>query len=445
MKSVKITLVATIVAIGIMCGGVMGLLQIKDKVAITEEVLAGDAKVMEGMALHLESEMGEEHRWNMEVPIGNADETQVNYQYEQQEEYIESESAFNLYLSQVSSITIYNGAYSWEDIDCGESAPKLAILDVASRAPIGSYYTETVSYSDYYEYYPIDYYISIDDDKCPSMKAREEINAYFQFPVVEGDELEITVYIDGEGGCEIECHKPEDSTAVELETCYVILEDGIYFATQMKQYGAEERYISKTDIYYMPLLVTEEQEFDIGEIEHITTLEENTHIQGLEDGGEVLIAIVNENEETYLSVYSKEDFTKLQYISMPSIDNGYPVFMSENTIVVLGEEDKFSVLTLEDEVYSIVLEGQLETPVIEDTMYCYTREFMYLDDKLIQILGYTNENNVFDDVMVCCYDETGILYAGRYHSSQLDYVFIMEECSNYVYQQDNVWVSFEGE
>lgn len=379
MKYAKITFVATLASVFVMGAGMIYLADGKDDVIISEEVLAGDVTAVEGMTLNWQTSMMGEHTWTLEAPLGNVEETKVDYQYEPEYGYGENEPIFSMNLETNAYICMENGVYDWEDIEVYNkgTTPILAISDVASRATIGTPYTETVLYSDYYDYYPYDIWGSFEGDRYLSEEAQAKIISSCQFPVVEGDALEITVYLDGDGYCEIRYTRDEDSQYISLDTWYVLLEDGIYCAMQMREYDLEITPLSDLDVYYIPFIESEETEteINIGEIEHLGTLPDTMEAEAVTERGEVIVQM-------------------------------------------LEEPSKYAVVELKDGAYDILLEVEMDDAILEEVMDSFPISMDYEDNRLVQIYEASDAGRTMSDLIVCIYGEEGIIYAGRYHNSQ---------------------------
>ncbi len=377
MKYTKITFVTTLVSVLLMGAGMIYLADAKGDVIISEEVLAGDVTDVEGMTLNWQTSMMGEHTWTLEAPLGNVEETKVDYQYESEYGYGENENIVSVALETNAYICMENGVYDWEDIEFHSkgTTPVLAIRDVASRATIGTPYTETILYSDFYDYYPYDIWGSFEGDKYLSEEAQAKIISSCQFPVVEGDELEITVYLDGEGFCEIWYARDENTQYISLDTWYVLLEDGIYCAMQMREYDLEITPLSNLEVYYIPFIESEEMEVNIGEIEHLGTLPDTMEAEAMTESGEVIVQM-------------------------------------------RAESPKYAVIALKDGAYDILLEVEMEDAILEEVIDCYPVSMDYEDNQLIQIFEAPDSGRTMSDLIVCIYGDEGIVYAGRYHNSQ---------------------------
>ncbi len=385
MKYTRITFVATLVSVLVMGAGMIYLAHVKDDVIISEEVLAGDVTDVEGMTLNWQTSMMGEHTWTLEAPLGNMEETKVDYQYDAEYGYGENENIVSVALETNAYICMENGVYDWEDIELHSkgTTPVLAIRDVASRATIGTPYTETVLYSDYYDYYPYDIWGSFEGDKYLSEEAQAKIISSCQFPVVEGDELEITVYLDGEGYCEIRYARDESTQYISLDTWYVLLEDGIYCAMQMREYDLEITPLSDLDVYYIPFMESEEMEINIGEIEHLGTLPDTMEAEAMTERGEVIVQM-------------------------------------------LEEPSKYAVVELQDGAYEVLLEVEISDAMIEEVMDYSPISIDYEDNQLIQIYEASDGGMTMSDLIVCIYGDEGIIYAGRYHNSQQEEMPVMD-------------------
>ncbi len=434
-KTTKITLLATLLSVVVMVAGAAYVAAGKEAVTITEEVLVGDVSSVEGRTLNFETKMGDNHFWEVSVPLGQVEGTQVTYEYFSAAQNREvGEFILNMDIMRAFWVSYYDVSTT-EELDryfLGEAS-----ADVASRAEVGEYYTETILYSDYYEYYPIDIV-----ELLPSLdsavtygylseEALEQLEETVQLPVVEGDSVDITVYIGQDGVVNLEGTATDDALgAVQITAgaLSVVEEDGIYFSVQLQQ---EEPLLDR-EVYYASLVPSQDNfNWEIEEIKHLATIPKSIEMMDMADGGDVLVGLIVEEEETYLATYSKSDITELDRVLLPQ--GGTRIEMMGDAAYI-PKGNVFTVVSIEDERCSVVMEHEFADVSVDSewTMYESGGTCSYIDGELF--LTYSSEwgSGMITDMMVCCYDTEGLVYAGLYHNSQKNEVFVDEEYENWM-------------
>ncbi|MFI3208897.1 MAG: hypothetical protein R3Y40_07150 [Eubacteriales bacterium] len=437
VKTTKVTGMLVCGVILLLICSTFALASTREELTITEEVLVGDVSVVEGMTLHMKSEMAGQHFWNMEVPMGNAEATEVSYEYfdsVQGDAYIETPE---LYLR-----TIQNGRlwfYECEDLEAlresydlraNDAAPIEAILDVASRMEYQEdgtgTYTETVKYSDYYEYYPVEVSLSFYDEdglsyKALSSDAREQIQAACKIPVVEGHEIIISVSFDKEQVWEIGIDSVVQNDETGIYSYGAINEEEAYLINQVKTRNGEldeTKEYEAAQIYYISFNTTEESGYlEVEEIKELNLISEGAEVIDLKECGDTILAYLVEENESYIAVYSKESLEEIQRITL-NHEFSWMKAMDQNMYVQSMDSD-FTVLKWDGDQYEVFLEGNLEaTNLDEQGYYYYSATYTLLDDKLVMSQQYRAHYGYLGDTIVSCYDDTGLIYMGRYYNSQ---------------------------
>ncbi len=437
-KATGKTIIGVVFGVAMLVCGSVFLGSVKESVIITEEVLYGDTSVVEDMTLKMSTSMDGNHIWDMQVPLGNAKDTEVEYVYytEHQEPEYDYRDEFQINTVKSGGMTVYDTIYTineevFDESRGRENFPIKAIAAVASRANKGKSYTETVSYSDYYTEYPYDITLSIYDGyrnyNFISDEGLEKLYDYFSFPIIEGDEIEITVTHD-ETHVEASVGNSDPDGTIDIWNLSVVDDVGIYFASQMRRENWETGecvLYTSPEVTYIPYVKKEndfEGQIEIGEISPLLTMSEDTQILSMEDGGDVIIMTLKEGGQSLFRTYSKENFGLIKEIELPIIAKDYSLKLLEEAVYVEGKENTFVVLKKEDNQYSIVIEGTKEAVVVEEKegYFAYDSHYFYIDDKLVIVSNY-------GDMVVTCYDAEGLVYAGKYHNSQSDEVLIEDE------------------
>ncbi len=462
-KATRLTLVGAVIGVAVIVYASLTLGSVKESVVITEEVLYGDVSTVDDMTLHLSTDMDGKHIWDIEVPLGNAEDSEVAYAYytEYQEPEYDYENTFELRTTKNGGYTIYRSIENIqevlenEEVYYGESFPLLAMIDITSNTVKGETYTETVLYSDYYENYPYevsdDFRDSNGKNRWFSDDALEKIYNYFSFPVIEGDEMKVTLYYD-DTQMEMIIASPDSNNTIDIWSDSVVDEVGIYYATQMRSENWETgvcTLYTDLEVYYIPYYESENDwSVEVGEIHPLLTVAEDTQLLVMEDGGDVVMMLLKEGEQSFFRTYDKEDFSLVQEIELPIIADIYGFTLMEDAVYIQGVEDTFVVLKKEDGAYSIAIEGTMEVVVAqedarevvvaqeddrevvvaqEDGWWYYSSDFFYVDDMLVNVQEYRQYRGAMGDTIVTCYDAEGLVYKGRYRNSQQDEMVIGED------------------
>lgn len=442
-KATRLTLAGAVIGVVVIVYASLTLGSVKESIVITEEVLYGDASTVDDMTLHLSTNMDGKHIWDIEVPLGNPEDSEVAYAYytEYQEPEYDYGETFELRNTKNGGYTIYKSIENIQEVlenekvYYGESFPLLAMIDIASNIVKEETYTETVLYSDYYENYPYeasgDFRDSNGKNRWFSDEALEKIYDYFSFPVIEGDEMKVTIYYD-DTQMDMIIESPNTSNTIDIWNWSVVDENGIYYATQMKSENwetGEYTLYSNPEVSYIPYYESENDwSMEVGEIRPLLTMSEDTELLLMEDGGDVVLMLLKEGEQSFFRTYNKEDFSLVQEIELPIIATNYGFTLMEEAVYIQGVEETFVVLKKEEGAYSIAIEGTMEVVLAqEDGWWYYDSNLFYVDDRLVNVQEYLQDYGAMGDTVVTCYEAEGLVYAGRYHNSQQDEVVIGED------------------
>lgn len=433
MRSTKVIGILLLSAVLVFIYGYSNLISVKEMILFTEDVLEGDIEAVEGLHLNYISQMNNQHFWDVQVPLGNVEDAVVSYEYYSEPQYEWYESDGIMEISFVNSSAIFSNLSVEESVDNQFEYLTDAILDVASRATVGESYTETILISDYYDYYPLYINPLSMGERAIWMdeETRNLLQSYFQYPVLEGHECEITILTYEDEGIEIYYNasssaSSSDKVCLDIRTFSYAVGNQGFLVLQDSGYelvNDELVEFQHTKFYTMDFSI-DGSDFAIFEnIEHIGDLPESQSMQSFAYDGEVLVAAVLEGDRTYLNTYDAEDFSLIQQVEVNLSDIC-------NTEVLDGgffmecESGEFVILEKVDGSYEVAFEGKRQSQISEEDMYYYSEEFNYIDGKLAIAQEYGEPGDAMKGILVTCYDETGLLYAGAYSSSQRKDVYM---------------------
>ncbi len=209
----SLTALAVLAALscGLLAGAQVELDRYKDAVSITETVLAGDPAAAAGLTVTASTHCRQHLLWESRFPAGAMDALETRFSFSSTPFREESPFPYIPYLS----LDLFSGGFSSSaGIDFAGpdpySEPMLSALsalfrDVASRAPAGEEYTETVLLNDYYDFLPL----SIDvpshfssshyADQTYQEQVLSLLKDYFRIPVPEDTRAEVTIGKDPRG------------------------------------------------------------------------------------------------------------------------------------------------------------------------------------------------------------------------------------------------------
>lgn len=199
-KSLILTLILFVLAIGGV-GAAHGAVNAqKDAVAITEMVVSGDPAAAEGVRVKLRTKCANHLLWETHYADGAPDGTYTDFtfSYRTLQDAEERYAGLELY-------TVGSGGYSGplrETADEGEHSLQKLYRDVASRLGDASERTETLKLRDYYEFYPLEGYLDLpalrEKGGAPLVGKCEPIHSFFRVPVPDDARATVTVRRDSD-------------------------------------------------------------------------------------------------------------------------------------------------------------------------------------------------------------------------------------------------------
>ncbi|MDE7326853.1 MAG: hypothetical protein K2N63_11340 [Lachnospiraceae bacterium] len=437
-----LSFLSLLVAVGIIRGG-------SSRVAITQEIVAGDQKAAAGITLSLASHLNGRLFWNTEYTIGDGggiqseftfSSSRVSWGWEQWEA--------GIYIGTNSNV--FDKKTSMAQTASGFALPKIS-ADVVGRME-GMEYVETVRIGDYYEKYPLVFRVwgsSVQYDSYS--KAVGYLTNFFHIPTSQ-DRMEVYVkkYSDDKYAQirYLRGTKVYDSQSVEIADASTFGQDGLYYAYTLVNTETGECVDrgQNTGIFYCPY---QREGFglrlDLNEMKKVCDLPE----------GMVLLALALDEEENflYLALEGKEGGSLFVYQlgknnvleedRMPEEGMGWEegiILREEIALGEMGETGSFCqmavvdggiLLTWNDNSFSFVArkEGQHRLWCFgrfPETMGEYGSEGMknpfprentcLFDGNRLVLAAFENWEDM--TVRLVVHNEKGQLYDGRYQNSQ---------------------------
>lgn len=244
-----------------------------DDVSIAPEHIYGDPKRVEGITLELKTTCDNHMIWYTRHTAGDPGKTETEFIFNQnnihQPEFVWDD--FNFYISGGFGISTSGGS-----IDIGNSGWGKAVNQIAKEVENGQSLEKEILLEDYFDYYPMDYYSSIqtsmywiDEHQDATRDSSYDSGSYgrwiqdFKFPVVSGAKGHVSLT------------KAEDGSIVELgvqiydvgEAGFVtcIWEEGMYFAPVFTSFEGEPltngEFVEGYGLYHIPFTPRTDVEF----------------------------------------------------------------------------------------------------------------------------------------------------------------------------------------
>lgn len=416
MKSLKITILLLVVLTSI-CGYTTYLLDTtKDQVSYTQETLYGDSSKVAGMTLHATSVLtGESYSiWNVDVALDDVNEIEVeallefDYGYSSYQDYFSITTLSSL--GRETSMQIDD----LEFIDDHVTGLKEILMAVVENSGNQDFYQETVLISDFYDYYPLSADSSI-LDFYGNEENKELLNQAIQIPVLPEEKLIIT--IDGDL---ISYKNPTGSMSHSISTSAYQEDDTYYVAMQLiketDSFYVDSVPAGQTVIYSIPY--GKEEPKTIQSINVLKTYPESAALVTMEGNEDALFVSYKENNKSYLSILDKETGNEIQCIEL--LDSITEIKIIDDSILCLASIRKYLVLEKQGEEYNVSLSGTMYTP--DDNLDCEYNASNYFihNGELIVLEYYLEFSSRLESIIISCYDEEGLSYAGNYQTSQID-------------------------
>jgi hypothetical protein len=443
---ILILLLLVLSAVGI-CYAHSSVNSAKDAVELTETTLIGDVSAAKGLSVNLRSHYQNHLFWDTTLLPGQLPTTEFLFsQSEIKEKMKRDYRGVQIYLSTNMGASS-NGNIELFDANTGGMAA--IFKDVASRTENGTTNREIVFIKDYYDFYPMgiefdlpgNYHTwmdssleqEINSDNATTAKRDisilEEMENYFRFPVLEEHQLEITITKDDDGNVVELNSSTVDGSNVWFDVINANINDSYYFAISAKTQEnllLDYSYVpGGYGIYRLPVATIEEPiEVTIDDMDMVYPLASTEQILVFKPNADKtkLLLVVQEKNSYILKILDGKTAQELQRIPLMDAHEEYWVthlHVGEDFLVTLFNERDFLVLQETDRgSYEVQYSGVLP----EDKLFSFNynnNPSMAFDGERLAIAAV---NDLYSHDTLCgfsivVYDETGILYAGRYDSS----------------------------
>ncbi|MGN0718423.1 MAG: hypothetical protein ACI4LQ_01310 [Anaerovoracaceae bacterium] len=434
----------------------------EEKIEITETYCQGDPAAIYGLRLQLQSSCGQDLFWETDCTFQNESmypTSKSRFCYGQRNTELPEppSSYFNLNVS--------HGHDVWEESIEGEQ-PGLAAasLEIAKNTPAGKNGRRTVRMADYCKYYALSlqaripfastssqkkffgssrvildetakasWYASL--EKNSGQMIMQELQDYFQIPVLEDENVYIEIGRDGSGNVDSAAYgPPEKGSDAYYTSCQSVdLGNAFCFVIQGHSVFGKPMDFSQVPggygIYRIPY--TSEGALQPDALTMVHSLNPSIEILSLslsEDGSRILLQTL-EDGFYCLTVLHAETFKELQYTAYPmqnTEDHTVPsLFRGENCLAVLSANMQQLMILAEkdDGTYQSVFTARLPEKLMEMQNFTDCDRLLYTDDRLF-IAGslYTTDNGGDRPYgfYIAVYDKTGLLYYGEYETSLLE-------------------------
>ena len=213
------------------------------EIEIEEEILYGDKTVAEGLTLQIPVSVNGRMFWDTEYVVGDDPAARTDFRF-----YQDSHYEYGAYSGDGFSLEMYSGGGSSTSgsMDLETQAPygmADAFIDVADRTGAGEKHTERVKYRDYYEYYPLNAYVQLNNgDECVGSRALrfgeeeseklselEQLLGQFKVPIPEDCILEITIEKDADGDVKGYDFFMDGDGTLSWNSFSAVTEDALFF------------------------------------------------------------------------------------------------------------------------------------------------------------------------------------------------------------------------
>ncbi len=455
-KAFILTLCLAIVSAACICAAHSFFDEKHDQVVITENVLYGDRAAADGVAVELSTHYGYNLFWDTEYVVGDAAETETDYDFSAKKKYSFSDVEFR-------GVLVSTGfEFGLDTRKTDAQGIDKAYVELFEQAEPGQELETVIRLADYYEYYPLQ--VDIDLPDCPlhfsySTYDRDDVDLgpqilhydgsntgyyevfadYFKIPVLEEETVRISVRkgedgsLRGSGGG----WGSEDSDrfdmyplgAIGKESCFLVFDAHSYEGDLVDLSCLPDGY----GIFSVPYFTNEFGNTDIDPygLDMVYELDPEHEISNffISDDQSKLLLFTVENGMLMLTVIDAQTFETLQKLEVSSVESAdyvYEYHMHDDFIVVSHGDSRLSVIAFENGSYEYQYTVKRYVEV-GDAMYPGTylkitadMDYDHSTDRLVISDSMENQYggwNMTADFYISVYDEAGMIYHGAYSSS----------------------------
>lgn len=469
-KAMLLAILLPVLALGGVLSALARIMPTEDQVVYTETLLWGDREEAVGITAQLDLTLGQHLLWESTYTVGGTPEARTEFTYSDellQGDWDRDYTGVEL-RSQIGGGMSASGL--WEDPEDPSALTGFdrAMYELAQTVPAGEEGTALIRLQDYYDYYPLSLSLEVEgmhfyewdfehaledlEKKNLGPYYREELEEkldlygafadFFRLPVVDGHELEIHLTKNMSGqirGWGYSSHVGKDS--YQLYSTSEVADDAIYFALNGMTGNGEKLDFSLVPggygLYRLPLIPAGEDHGARPVAEELAMVYpmdqgDQVHWMQVTGDGELLLMITYEEEGFFLSVIRRSDMETLQRLrfqSGPDMAGISNIFWEEDFLLLdlydsegYGE-DLVLFTRQEDGTFALTF------TVCGDPEGAYGLQFWesttavdWNGEKLAVLISQETYRGWEDQEAVCgfdlaVYDQTGLLYCGRYASS----------------------------
>lgn len=410
----------------------------KDKVTLTETVLAGDPSAVEGVMVEVKTHYDNHLFWNTSYKAGSKPITETEYTFSAQSLYEERPTEYR---------GICLESYMEYGIDLTEDTSELSGLTVAYREIYdalepGEEMSKIVYIKDYYDFYPIGGYIEL-----PGFRANfggentlstvsglelyevEQLQEYFKIPVLKEQTREISIQKGtgnsmGIGGSSTESDEYYMCTynAVGKDACYFTFDTHSYEGKVMDMSYIPDGY----GIYSLPYDTDEtgDTSVDVEQLSMVYPLDTDVWILDFQINTEKdkLLLTTQENGILYFTVIGIENMETLQKLEIVELKDTFIMQFAnyEDFFAWTFADDRIALVSL-DEAGEYQLEFVVETDLSHQMLYYgNTENAMDWNGEQLVVASFIMDEYGYYDTCgfhISVFDKKGLAYCGQYTSS----------------------------
>lgn len=436
-KSTFLFMLLFILGIGGICYMHVTVNARRDKVTITETVLAGDPSVIESVTVKTKTHYDNHLFWNTTYRAGNHPITETEYTFSAEALYDERPVDYR---------GVYLETYMEYGLDLRQDKSELSGLAVAYRDMYdalepGEEMSKIVYIKDYYDFYPVCGYIELPGLHADFMGAEtnmvtgmelyevEQLQEYFKIPVLEEQTREISVQKgtgnsmgSGSGSTESDEYYMYTYNALGKDACYFTFDTHSYEGKVMDMSYLPEGY----GIYCLPYATDEagKSSVDLEQLSMAYALDPNVWILDFEINTEKdkLLLTTQENGIVYFTVIEIETMKTLQKLEIAELKDTFIMqFASYEDFFVWTFADDRIALASVNEAGEYQLEFVVETDLPHQMLYYgNTENVMDWNGEQLVISSFIMDEYGFHDTCgfhISVFDKKGLAYCGQYTSS----------------------------
>lgn len=412
MKRVIAFLLLLTIPVGFLTGAHKAVDALQDDVVITVHPAYGDPKWVEGLTFRTLTTCGYHMWWYTDHTLGDPGVTQAKFHFSQEGHgFFEREHDWLDF-----SLTTTNGmgmSTSGVGMEFENEGIGLLINEVAKDTLAGEYREVTVMLEDYYDYYPLEYWVNLQTEDYymdenydtvhnvgsldmwgeASGTSYEKWIENFKFPIQPGDNMTITVGKGANGGIqEIGINTDGNDTSASVSFTTIPVKKGMYFSPVFQYWNGEViengEYVYGHGLYYIPFKPVGNTEgtppwvtFDFDGLEMVYSLKPSDRLIAMEESadGTQLHLLTNESGKYVYCLFdmeSRELLSRTEIMETKAAAN-WAFYPEENLLYILAGGKMGLVQMGEDSRVEFVTQWPEEASWIVPTTVHYADGVLY--------------------------------------------------------------------